>query len=133
MVNTKNLSMTPYEICESYRTAKDPNKQIKILAQLNCTNTDFIVQILKENNEPLKKRPYQKKEPTPYRPYKKEEAVNNTQEVKRAKLPEAVSDAIRRRISELDQIIEVTRKSLEKNEKTREELQEFLWIHTKKD
>ena len=126
MVNTKNLSMTPHEICESYRTAKDPNKQIKILAQLNCTNTDFIVQILKENNEPLKKRPYQRKEPTPYRPYKKEEAVNNTQEAKRAKLPEAVSDAIRRRIAELEETIENTKKVLENHIGQKKELEDFL-------
>ena len=126
MVNTKNLSMTPHEICESYRTAKDPNKQIKILAQLNCTNTDFIVQILKENNEPLKKRPYQRKEPTPYRPYKKEEAVNNTQEAKRTKLPEAVSDAIRRRIAELEETIENTKKVLENHIRQKKELEDFL-------
>ena len=126
MVNTKNLSMTPHEICESYRTAKDPNKQIKILAQLNCTNTDFIVQILKENNEPLKKRPYQRKEPTPYRPYKKEEAVNNTQEAKRAKLPEAVSDAIHRRIAELEETIENTKKVLENHIRQKKELEDFL-------
>ena len=126
MVNTKNLSMTPHEICESYRTAKDPNKQIKILAQLNCTNTDCIVQILKENNEPLKKRPYQRKEPTPYRPYKKEEAVNNTQEAKRAKLPEAVSDAIRRRIAELEETIENTKKVLENHIGQKKELEDFL-------
>ena len=126
MVNTKNLSMTPHEICESYRTAKDPNKQIKILAQLNCTNTDFIVQILKENNEPLKKRPYQRKEPTPYRPYKKEEAVNNTQEAKRTKLPEAVSDAIRRRIAELEETIENTKQVLENHIRQKKELEDFL-------
>lgn len=126
MVNTKNLSMTPHEICESYRTAKDPNKQIKILAQLNCTNTDFIVQILKENNEPLKKRPYQRKEPTPYRPYKKEEAVNNTQEAKRSKLPNTVSDAIRRRIAELEETIENTKKVLENHIGQKKELEDFL-------
>ena len=126
MVNTKNLSMTPYEICESYRTAKDPNKQIKILAQLNCTNTDFIVQILKENNEPLKKRPYQRKEPTPYRPYKKEEAVNNTQEAKKSELPKAVSDAIRRRIAELEETIENTKKVLENHIGQKKELEDFL-------
>ena len=126
MVNTKNLSMTPHEICESYRTAKDPNKQIKILAQLNCTNTDCIVQILKENNEPLKKRPYQRKEPTPYRPYKKEKAVNNTQEAKKAKLPEAVSDAIRRRIAELEETIENTKKVLENHIRQKKELEDFL-------
>ena len=126
MVNTNNLSMTPYEICESYRTAKDPNKQIKILAQLNCTNTDFIVQILKENNEPLKKRPYQRKEPTPYRPYKKEEAVNNTQEAKKSELPKAVSDAIRRRIAELEETIENTKKVLENHIGQKKELEDFL-------
>ena len=126
MVNTKNLSMTPHEICESYRTAKDPNKQIKILAQLNCTNTDFIVQILKENNEPLKKRPYQRKEPTPYRPYKKEEAVNNTQEAKKTELPKAVSDAIRRRIAELEETIENTKKVLENHIGQKKELEDFL-------
>ena len=126
MVNTKNLSMTPHEICESYRTAKDPNKQIKILAQLNCTNTDFIVQILKENNEPLKKRPYQRKEPTPYRPYKKEEAVNNTQEAKRCELPKAVSDAILRRIAELEETIENTKKVLENHTGQKKELEDFL-------
>ena len=42
-----SLPMTDGEICESYRTALEPNKQIRILAELNCTSKDRIAEILK--------------------------------------------------------------------------------------
>ena len=141
------MQMTPEEICRSYREAKDPNKQIKILADLNSCEYRDIVETLEANNEPFKKRPYCAPEKpgkkSERKPEKSREGTNIPKQpnppklpadkIKTAKLPEAVLDAISRRISELDQIIEVIKSSLEKNEKTREELQEFLWIHTKKD
>ena len=121
-LDTSYLHMTPEEICRSYREAKDPNGQIKILADLNCTNTDFIVEILKENGEPLKKRPYQ-------RPSKKDADTGKAPEQKAKKkepLPEAVREAILRRIADIDEVLADTRTVLEKNTKQRQELEEFL-------
>ena len=41
--------MSDYEICQSYRQAKDKRKQIFILAQLNTAYYSRIIKILKEN------------------------------------------------------------------------------------
>lgn len=55
------MQMTDKEICKEYREAKNPNNQIKILAELNSTTVENVVEILKANNEPLRKRPYNRK------------------------------------------------------------------------
>lgn len=47
MNNYDTLPMTPGEILSSYRQAKDPKKQVKILAQLNDAPVDLIIDILK--------------------------------------------------------------------------------------
>lgn len=127
--------MTDEEICRSYREAKEPNKQIQILADLNACDCENIVEILKANNEPLKKRPYRT-------PKKKEEGTNIPEQpnppklpadkLKLPELPETVIEAIQRRISQLDMVIADTQKSLERNEETHRELKEFLWMHTRK-
>lgn len=130
-IDTKNLKMTPYEICESYRTAKEPNKQIHILAQLNCTNEDFIVEVLKENGEPLRKRPYhrptKKEAPQKKAPDKAgEEMTIDAAHIKAGKLPESVTEAVQRRIDELNELIEDTRQVLETNIEKKEELEAFI-------
>lgn len=53
-----NTKMTEYEICKEYRESKNPTQQLKILAQLNCCSEKDILDILKRNNEPLRKRTY---------------------------------------------------------------------------
>lgn len=128
----RELNMTPYEICESYRTAANPNKQITVLAQLNCCLREDIIEILQENNEPLKKRLYNrspKKEQAPQETAP--EHIIRADYIESPSLPESVEDAIRRRIAELDETIANIRNSLEKNENQKEELQDFLWRFTK--
>lgn len=46
------MMMTDEEIVESFRRAKYPIKQIKILSELNATNSTNIVEILMSNNVP---------------------------------------------------------------------------------
>ena len=41
--------MTDGEICESYRTAKDKNKQIPIIAQLSAKPKEEVIAILEAN------------------------------------------------------------------------------------
>lgn len=117
------LQMSADEICRSYREAKEPNRQIQILAQLNCTDTETIIGILKENNEPLKKRPYRT-------PEKKN--IPDQAKPSKDKMPDSVVEAIRRRIEELDEIITNTEQVLEKNIQQRNELKEYLFMNIKK-
>lgn len=46
--------MSEFEICQRYRQAKDKQRQIKILAELNAVYVSTIMGILKRNGE-LKK------------------------------------------------------------------------------
>ena len=41
--------MSEWEICQSYRLAKDKRQQVTILAQLNCTYPSQIIKILAKN------------------------------------------------------------------------------------
>lgn len=54
----EQLPMSPDEIVRDYLAAKTPLKQIKILAELNCTDKQTIVQILKDAGAPLPKNYY---------------------------------------------------------------------------
>lgn len=48
------LQMTEYEIRRSYREAKDPKAQIKILADLNCCRTSDINKIIETDPDNIK-------------------------------------------------------------------------------
>lgn len=49
MVGEKiNMEMTPAQIAQMYREAKDKNRQVSILADLNCCKREDIIQILKD-------------------------------------------------------------------------------------
>ena len=41
--------MSEWEICQSYRFAKNKRQQVTILAQLNCTYPSQIIKILAKN------------------------------------------------------------------------------------
>lgn len=62
------MEMTKDEIYKSWREAKDKKDQVKVLADLNLTTQDAIVQILKEQGAdgrllPRKRKPAEEKEP----------------------------------------------------------------------
>ena len=109
--------MTEFEICQSYREAKDPAAQIKILAQLNCCSTQYIRKILTDNNEPIRKKQSNPKNAKKVRPPKTEV---------KTKLPEEVIKVIRERLEELNDYILDTQLVLEKNSNEYKALAEFL-------
>ena len=55
------MEMNDFDICKEYREAKKPNEQLKILAQQNCCSIEDIIEVLKANDEPLRKRVYNRK------------------------------------------------------------------------
>lgn len=62
------MEMTNAEIYTSWREAKNKKDQVKILADLNCTTQEHIVEILKEQGAdgrllPRKRKPTETKEP----------------------------------------------------------------------
>lgn len=76
------MQMSEQEICKTYRESKNPNQQLTILAQLNACSTEDILSILEKNNEPLRKRPYQRSQKpekvSPKKTGKKEEEIPDT-------------------------------------------------------
>ena len=50
------MVMTDEEIARDYRLSKDKKKHIKILAQINATDSDNIKRILKERGEIVEKK-----------------------------------------------------------------------------
>ena len=50
------MQMSVNEIVRSYREAKEPGKQITILAELNCCTREDIYNILKENGVDINRR-----------------------------------------------------------------------------
>ena len=64
--------MSDFEICKSYRESKNPSAQVKILVQMNCKTTAEIFEILKANNEPIRKRQYKTKTAKKVKPKGKE-------------------------------------------------------------
>lgn len=121
------MQMTNEEIVRNYKEAKHKDNQIKILAQLNCCDPQKIKDILKDAGVIRK---YVRRDPEP-----KEESVEAVP-VKAAKkaalpelLPEAVMDAIRRRMAELDELIKNTQQVLDKNIAQMAELEKYLKEH----
>ena len=83
------MNMSVDEICRNYRQAKDKREQIKILADLNCTNKDEIIKVLVDCGE---------MEPREIR-------TKKTAKKQAAELPEPVAHALFARIDELDKLI----------------------------
>lgn len=94
--------MIDFEICKSYREAKNPAGQIKILSELNACSIVDIEEILKRNNEPMRKRPYKK-------PVKKE----TKKPVNKGILPDIISDAIIREYDRVSRELEVKKAEVE--------------------
>ena len=62
------MEMTNADIYKSWRESKDKKEQVKVLADLNCTTQEHIVEILKEQGAdgrllPRKRKPVEEKEP----------------------------------------------------------------------
>ena len=62
------MEMTNADIYKSWREAKDKKEQVKVLADLNCTTQEHIVEILKGQGAdgrllPRKRKPAEEKEP----------------------------------------------------------------------
>lgn len=96
MAETK---MTEHEICVSYREAKNPTGQIKILSQLNCCSEKDTMDILERNNEPIRKRTYTPKT-------KKAQAVKELEETKE-EIPNFVYAALVDKLHAIDEVISV--------------------------
>lgn len=114
------MQMTEQEICKEYREAKDPNRQLTILAQLNACGAGDIVAILEKNGEPLRKRLYQK----------------NTKPKKEAKadeIPSGVLTAVRDRMEWLNLKIVEYHTELDEIEKEFKQLEQFLKKYQKKE
>ena len=94
--------MTDFEICKSYREAKNPTGQLKILAELNACSIVDIEEILKRNNEPMRKRQYKK-------PAKKE----TKKPANKGILPDIISDAIIREYDKVSRELEVKKAEVE--------------------
>ncbi len=86
------MNMSVDEICRNYRQAKDKREQIKILADLNCTNKDEIIKVLVDCGvmDPLESKPKKN---------------TNKQAGELPKLTEPVAHALFERIDELDKLI----------------------------
>ena len=113
------MQMTEKEICKEYREAKNPNHQIKILAQLNCTSIENVVEILKANNEPLRKRPYNRKAES-VKINDKPQKVSYTKPVDEEKpktakkaIPAAVDEALRDKIKALQAINAISQQRID--------------------
>ena len=50
------MMMDPGEIVRTYKAAKDPKEQVKILAELNCTSTKAIAVLLQDAGCQVDKR-----------------------------------------------------------------------------
>lgn len=75
--NKISTKMTDFDICKEYREAKNPTAQLKILAQLNCCSEKDILDILKRNNEPLRKRTYTTKKESTEKAEEKDREIPN--------------------------------------------------------
>lgn len=115
------MQMTEQEICKEYREAKDPNRQLTILAQLNTCEPGDILAILEKNGEPLKKRPYQRN------PKPEKEATKKEEEI-----PASVFRAIQDRIVWLKVRAGQCRVELNETQKECAQLESFMRKHMKK-
>lgn len=75
------MTMTNEEICREHRTAKAPQKQIGILAELNQVPRKEIVEILKEGGEKLPGNYYNKAPKKPAAPAEKKAPDQNNRAI----------------------------------------------------
>ena len=121
------MQMTNEEIVRNYKEAKNKDSQIKILAQLNLCDPQKIKDILKDAGVIRK---YTRRDPEPKEKMVKTVPVKMTKKATLPKLlPEAVIDAIRRRMAELDELIKNTQQGLDKNIAQMAELEKYLKEH----
>lgn len=117
------MQMTEDEIYRSYKEAKEPQKQIRILAQLNCCDTDKIKEIIASHGEPVPKRKYTRRQPVKVQPPEKPQAV------KKSDLPESVIAALKQKIMFLESDIERYATESENCRARADEIREFLKNH----
>ena len=105
------MEMSNREIALDYKNAAFPKKQIKILAELNCTDCGEIRRILRSEGievpEPKKRK--KKEEPEePEEPEEEEEEERTMAAVleEKQKLPDSVKSILFKRIDELEKIIQ---------------------------
>lgn len=86
------MQMTEFEILMSYRQAKEPKEQVKILAELNSTTIEHINEILKSQGVDgrVLPRPRKKKEKTITSDTPKEN-VKNTNKTKTKKVKTSIN------------------------------------------
>lgn len=129
------MQMTEKDICKEYRESKNPNEQIKILAELNATTYEHIVEILKANDEPLRKRLYTRKKAEPVKvfskPAKKKAPAKKAKPA--AKIPDSIKfiivdriDALDNKYSALEEKLDDLQNEIKQNRKEKQELMEFL-------
>ena len=111
------MQMSDDEIRTSYRQAKDPVKQIKILAQLNCCSVQDIKEIIKgtklTTEEPKQKRKYTRRNIC-------------------TDLPESVVTTLTHKISDLDREMEKASEIFNGYKQQREDIKKFLENHNVK-
>jgi len=90
------MEMTPNEIRASYKAAKYPDDQVKILADLNETTEDEIISVLGGEYNPFAKR-------RPGRPTKK---IEKELPSGNAGVPEVVMSLVIARMETLEKIIQ---------------------------
>lgn len=113
------MEMSNREIALDYKNAAFPKKQIKILAELNCTDCGEIRRILRSEGievpEPKKRKkkeepeePEEAEEPVKEEPEEEEEEERTMAAVleEKQKLPDSVKSILFKRIDELEKIIQ---------------------------
>ena len=93
------MNMTDNEICRNYRAAKDKHAQIKILADMNCTDASKIKRILVDCGEIVQ-------EPQKTNRGKKNEQAPDVQ-VDKIVVPDAVFEALTAELEALDMQIKM--------------------------
>lgn len=96
------MEMTPFEICQNYREAKNKREQIMILAQINCTDQATIKMILKDEGLELPRGPVkgQKQQPHKRKAEKPEEKFCEVKEVVATEAPAPKAPAANKGIVE---------------------------------
>lgn len=116
------MQMTEQEIVRSYREAADPNKQISILAQLNCTNPKTIRDILRDHGVAFpgpKPKADKPTTPTVFR----EKSEKPTKVLQIPKSVESVLKVYLKELTEREEDLKVQLKEVSKN---RKEVEDYI-------
>lgn len=102
------MEMSNREIALDYKNAAFPKKQIKILAELNCTDCGEIRRILRSEGIEVPEPKKRKKKEEPEEPEEAEEEERTMAAVleEKQKLPDSVKSILFKRIDELEKIIQ---------------------------